>query len=90
MLLEPDEIISLLSADADSGWWEGVTTVAGILRTGMYPPLRPLISPIRELLCASSIVFQQLLVFSFSCSWQHASQLSLASSALVCTLHSAA
>ena len=35
MSLEPDEILSLLSADVDSGWWEGVITVAGILRTGM-------------------------------------------------------
>lgn len=37
MSLKADEVISLLTADEASGWWEGVTTVAGILRTGWFP-----------------------------------------------------
>jgi hypothetical protein len=37
MSLFADEVISLLTAEDDSGWWEGVTTVAGILRTGWFP-----------------------------------------------------
>jgi len=37
MQLVADETISLLSAEDESAWWEGVTTVAGVLRTGWFP-----------------------------------------------------
>eukprot|EP00041_Stephanoeca_diplocostata_P034965 m.1214994 g.1214994 ORF g.1214994 m.1214994 type:complete len:1097 (-) comp24607_c0_seq1:4742-8032(-) len=37
MSLEANEEISLLSADEASPWWEGVTTVGGIMRTGWFP-----------------------------------------------------
>ena len=37
MKLEADEIISLLTVSSESGWWEGVVSVGGVVRTGWFP-----------------------------------------------------